>query len=155
MPRSTRLHLRISRDQSPLGWVVWDSPGRWIMVGMVINRSSAYEYTHMTMSVLEWVLAPISKDGPGLGLDIRTVSSSHPDTIDTDSKVQIYHKLESENVDFCHLGFWEVWNIPLEIWVEHFAPLQVCHSNNLEIWGWLPWICITNINKVFNTHQNS
>lgn len=62
----------------------------------------------MTMIVLEWVLAPVSKGGPRLGLDIWTASSAHPDTIEKDSEVQIYHGLEPENVDFCHLAFWEV-----------------------------------------------
>lgn len=76
------------------------------MGGMVIYTSSAYEDTHLTMTV--WILAPITKGGSGLGLDSWAVGLSHPDKVDTDREVQLYHRLEPESIDFCHSGLWEI-----------------------------------------------
>lgn len=78
---------------------------------MVINRSSVYGHTYDNT-----VLLLIGKGGQGLGLDIQTVNPSLPDKIVIHSTVQIHHRLEPENVDFCHSGFREVQNVPLEIY---------------------------------------
>lgn len=67
--------------------------------------------TRTVTTAFAWTVAPTDKGDRGCtGVHGRSAPPSRPDGTDTDSKVQIFHRFEPDNVDF-----WRVGKIPLEI----------------------------------------
>lgn len=78
---------------------------------LVFSRLTKTTKTRTVTTAFAWTVAPTAKGDRGCtGVHGRSAPPSRPDGTDTDSKVQIFHRFEPDNVDF-----WRVGKIPLEI----------------------------------------